>query len=128
MLWNSTYETGIPIVDAQHKELFNQVEKLLDNSQANRINDTINFLEGYVVKHFSTEEKLQAQVGYAKMPQHKKAHANFIETFKQLKKEYQESGNNPIMAMKMTRTALNWLKEHIRGLDKEFAGVYLAMV
>lgn len=126
MLWNSTYETGIPAIDAQHKELFNQVEILLDSSKADRINKTLDFLEGYVVKHFTTEEGLQRQINYAKMSQHKQAHSDFVTTFKKLKGEYLSSGNSPIVAMKMTRAALDWLKEHIRGLDKEFATTYLA--
>jgi hemerythrin-like metal-binding domain len=126
MLWNATYETGLPVVDAQHKELFNQVDILLDASKADRIDDTLKFLEGYVVKHFATEEGMQKQIAYAKQDEHKKAHADFIATFKQLKNEYLASGNSPIAAMKMTRVALNWLKEHIRGLDREFAKTYLA--
>lgn len=126
MLWNSTYETGIPAIDAQHKELFRQVDVLLDGTKADRVTDTLNFLGGYVVKHFSTEEALQAQVAYPKMPTHKRKHGDFIDTFKKLRQEYQASGNSPIMLMKISQAALNWLKEHIRVEDKEFAAFYLA--
>lgn len=126
MLWNATYETGIPIVDAQHKELFNQIEILMDTSKAERIDSTLNFFGDYIVKHFATEEAMQHQVAYVKLIEHKKAHDDFVNTFKQSKQEYRSSGNSPIVMMKTIRIALSWLKEHIRGQDKEFAKAYLA--
>jgi len=35
MLWKSSLETGIPQIDAQHKELFRQIDILMDRSNAN---------------------------------------------------------------------------------------------
>lgn len=43
MLWNSGLETGIPAIDEQHKELFRQVDILLDNGNKDRVPDTLNF-------------------------------------------------------------------------------------
>lgn len=124
MLWNATYETGVPAIDEQHKELFRQVDILLDSGKADRVQSTLNFLGDYVVKHFATEEGLQAKSRYPKMAEHKKAHADFIATYKSLRQEYESSGQNAIILMKISKTALAWLKEHIRALDKEFAAYY----
>ncbi len=124
MLWNATYETGVPVMDEQHKELFRQVDILLDNGKADRVPATLNFLGDYVVKHFSTEEGLQQKSRYPKHAEHKKAHQDFIAAYKSLRQEYESSGQSPIILMKLTRTALDWLKDHIRGKDKEFAAYY----
>lgn len=127
MLWNATYETGIPSVDEQHKELFRQVETLLDQSKADRAGATLDFLAQYVVKHFSHEEMMQAKTRYPKAADHKKMHTDLIATYKQLRKEFDD---NPakvnLHIMKITRILTQWLQEHIKGADKEFAQFYLA--
>ncbi len=124
MLWNATYETGIPIVDAQHKELFNQLDILMDKNQKDRVPATLDFLGKYVVKHFSTEEGLQTKVKYPKYPTHQQMHKAFVKAYTDLKSQYQKEGGSNMMTMKISQTALNWLKDHIRVHDKEFAAYY----
>ena len=124
MLWSSTYETGVPVIDEQHKELFSQVDILLDNGKADRVPATLNFLADYVIKHFAAEEGLQAKSAYPKAAEHKTLHTDFIATYKDLRKECDSSGQSAIVLMKLSRTALAWLREHIRAADKEFAFYY----
>ncbi len=113
-------------MDEQHKELFRQVDVLLDQSKKDRINSTLDFLASYVVQHFSTEEKMQARTNYPKAAEHKQKHIDFVNSYKNLKSEYDKSGGNPILLMKLSQAALAWLKNHIRVEDKEFAKFYLA--
>ncbi len=127
MLWNSAYETGIGIVDEQHKELFRQIDILVENKEPNAVPKVIDFLGQYVVKHFSTEEGLQRKCNYSDFVEHKKKHVAFVDAFTRLKKEYEESGQNSLILMKLTRVALDWLKQHIRVEDKRFAGHYLTV-
>ncbi len=127
MLWNSAYETGIGIVDEQHKELFRQIDILVANKEPNAVPKVIDFLGQYVEKHFSTEEGLQRKSKYTDFPEHKKKHVAFVDAFTRLKKEYEESGQNSLILMKLTRVALDWLKQHIRVEDKKFAGHYLTV-
>ena len=100
------------------------MENRLEQSKKDRIPATMDFLGSYVVKHFATEKRLQQQAHYPKMAAQKIMHTEFIDAYKKLRKEYDESGGNPILAMKISRVALNWLKEHIRVQDKDFAGFY----
>ncbi|MCD7897753.1 MAG: bacteriohemerythrin [Planctomycetaceae bacterium] len=127
MLWNSAYETGIGIVDEQHKELFRQIDILVENKEPNAVPKVIDFLGQYVVKHFSTEEGLQRKSNYPDFVEHKKKHVAFVDAFTRLKGEYQESGQNNLILMKLTRVALDWLKQHIRVEDKKFAGHYFTV-
>ncbi|MCC8179694.1 MAG: hemerythrin family protein [Planctomycetes bacterium] len=120
MLWSPIYETGIPIVDAQHQELFRQIENLLDKSKGDRVQKTLDFLGSYVVKHFTTEEGLQKSCNYPNFDNHHKMHETFTKTYLDLKDKYQ-AGQDPLLLMKISNIALTWLKDHIRVQDQDFA-------
>ena len=125
MLWNKSYETGIPSVDEQHKELFKQVETLLNPANADRVRATFDFLGSYVIKHFGHEESLHAKSKYPKAAEHKKLHTDLIATYKTMKQEFAEKpGKENILALRVSRVLADWLKEHISGADKEFGKYY----
>ncbi|MDR1519830.1 MAG: bacteriohemerythrin [Planctomycetota bacterium] len=124
MLWNSTLEVGVPQIDTQHKELFRQVDILMDVNNKTRIPETLKFLANYVVKHFNDEQVLQAVSKYPKAELHKSYHTKFIATFNELKKEFDASGPTLMVMMKINKTVIAWLKEHIMVHDKEFANYY----
>jgi hemerythrin len=124
MLWNNTLETGIPVIDEQHKELFRQVDILLDTSNKNRVNETLDFLGKYVIKHFTAEEAMHARSAYPKAAEHKKMHVAFVSTYKNLHDEYTKSGMNLATLMKINNTVVNWLKDHIMREDKNFAAFF----
>ncbi|MCC8189262.1 MAG: bacteriohemerythrin [Planctomycetes bacterium] len=124
MLWNSALETGIQKVDDQHKELFRQIDILLDNKNKERIAKTLDFLGKYVVLHFSTEETMQAASEFPQAAEHKELHRKFVATFKELRQEYDATGYNLVILMKVNNAVITWLREHIMGADKEFADYY----
>ncbi|MDR1535605.1 MAG: hemerythrin family protein [Planctomycetota bacterium] len=124
MLWNTGLEVGVPQIDSQHKELFRQVDILMDNSKKDRIPETLKFLGNYVVKHFTDEQVLHAASKYPKADLHKGYHTKFISTFNDLKKEFDTSGQSLPTMLKINNTVVNWLKDHIMVHDKEFATYY----
>jgi hemerythrin len=72
MLWKDTYELGVPVIDAQHKELFKRVDSFLQvlrsedswDAKIPKINETLAFMKGYVVEHFRDEEEYQRSINY----------------------------------------------------------------
>ena len=124
MLWTKAMEGGIPAIDEQHKELFRQVDYLLNSEDPERVPDTLEFLKDYVIRHFATEEVLHNQTNYPGRMVHKKIHDNFIATFQKLKEEYNSSGYNLTILLKVNQTAVAWLKEHVMGEDMKFAEYY----
>lgn len=124
--WDASLETGIPIVDEQHQSLLRQVSDLLDNSKADRVPDTLAFLEDYVLMHFGTEEMMQKASKYPDASEHKKMHDAFIVALGELKAEYESSGSDLLVLMKITKVALDWLKYHINGADKDFGDYFKA--
>ncbi|MDR1297080.1 MAG: hemerythrin domain-containing protein, partial [Deltaproteobacteria bacterium] len=91
MLWNKSLETGVAKIDEQHKELFRQVDNLVDKSQAAKITDTLVFLKNYVAKHFSDEEILQRVSSYPKYEGHRKLHDDFSQAYRDLYAKYQKA-------------------------------------
>ncbi|MCD8245840.1 MAG: hemerythrin family protein [Parabacteroides sp.] len=121
MYWDTSLETSIPIVDQQHKEMFKQLDVLLDYTNTERIAETLAFLSEYVVKHFGTEELMQKSARYPLAATHKKEHDAFIQNYLELKHEYEMSGEDSLVLNKLLKMILEWLHKHIMGLDKDFA-------
>jgi len=126
MLWSAKYETGLPKIDEQHKELFNQAEILLDKTKADRIPETLKFLGDYVVRHFLDEQGFHSSVQYPKAGPHKELHNAFTARFGELKKKFEDSGDKVKfdVVLEINRTVVGWLKEHIMVHDREFADYY----
>ncbi|WML33135.1 hemerythrin domain-containing protein [Clostridium sp. OS1-26] len=69
--WKKEYETGITIIDEQHKELFkigNESYDLLKNDlildKYDKVVVILNKLLDYCEYHFSTEEEYLLNIGY----------------------------------------------------------------
>jgi hemerythrin len=124
MLWTNSLETGIAKIDEQHKELFRQVDILMDNSNKSRIPETLKFLGDYVVQHFTDEQTMHSVTRYPKAEMHRKYHDTFIGEFKKLKNEFDVSGQNLATLIKLNHAVVNWLKDHIMIHDKDFATYY----
>ncbi|MDR2947352.1 MAG: hemerythrin family protein [Candidatus Adiutrix sp.] len=127
MLWSASLETGIPKIDEQHKELFRQIDILMDRSQAARIPATLEFLGKYVVKHFGDEQVLHATSKYPKAMAHKQMHIAFIAKYKEMKSEYETAGDKLTVVLNINKICVGWLKDHILVHDKEFATYYKAI-
>ena len=126
MLWTTSLETGIRKIDEQHKELFRQADVLLDKTKADRLPDTIKFLGDYVVKHFTDEQMIHNNSHYPKAAPHKTMHVNFVAKFKELKKQFDESGDKVKfdVVLSIHHLVVHWLTDHIMVHDKEFAKYY----
>ncbi|MDR3354266.1 MAG: hemerythrin family protein [Synergistaceae bacterium] len=127
MLWTKNLETGIPTIDEQHKELFRQIDALLAVSGANKekqVTEALNFLDRYIVKHFTDEQNMHLQSKYPKAVAHRTYHDNYVTTFRQLKEKYIKEGPTVANNMAVNKSVVGWLKEHILIHDKEFAEFY----
>ena len=121
--WEAALETGIPAVDRQHRSLYQQILSLRDRTNSDRLNETLLFLQGYVVDHFATEERMHEESEYPNADEHLATHARFIQEFLAMKSEYEadQQENRLITLMKLIKWLINWLRGHIMGMDTEFA-------
>ncbi len=123
--WNDSLATGIKEVDNQHKEIFRRVDGLLaackDGKGREKVGETIDFLGGYVIKHFEAEEKIQRDYKFPHYPEHKAMHEQFIKDFSKLKEQFDKDGATLPLVMSMNRTVVAWLVNHIEREDKRIA-------
>ena len=123
-MWDKALECGIPSIDSEHKELFRQVGILMDESRSDRAATTLDFLSGYVVKHFTHEQIMHKASKYPASAAHKEMHDRFVVVYSSLRAEYERKGNNPETLIKIIKTIELWLRDHIMGMDCDFAEYY----
>lgn len=119
--WSTQYETGILLVDTQHKKLVDAINTLHDAMKEGKgkekIESTLNFLVEYTVLHFSAEEKLMQQKNYPDFNNHKKVHDKLVDEVKEIKAKYIAG---KILPMQVSTFMSDWLKNHILGTDKKY--------
>ncbi len=121
-------ETGEPTVDAQHRELFRVVNELEaachDGKGRAEIEPTLKFLQGYITKHFTDEQKLHTKYTYPEAIQHKQYHETFKTSVNDMIGEYRQEGASITLLGKINSKMAMWLLNHIKREDKKF-GEYL---
>ncbi len=122
--WNDSLETGVEIIDDQHKEIFSRVDTLVNLSEEKKkkeIEKMLRFLGGYVVEHFSAEEEYMIDFNYPEYDFHKEEHMQFLKSYKVLMKEYKKKGATPAMINDTQNKVISWLYDHIMRTDKNLA-------
>lgn len=118
-------ETGNMLIDSQHKELINAINKLLDacsqGKGRDQLKDTAAFLLNYTKRHFADEEKLQEQINYADKINHKRYHTEFVKAVNQLVAELDAQGATIVMVGKINTVVAGWLLNHIKTEDVKVA-------
>ncbi len=117
-IWSSRFETGIPIIDTQHKALFEAVNKLADSFKAGtsaaQVKASMDFLVKYTVEHFQTEEKYMREIDYPKLTSHMAEHAQLVAKAQALQAKLAEG--KPV-TVEVTTFLADWLKHHINEVD-----------
>lgn len=124
-LWNSTLATGIKQIDEQHKQLLEQIEKLLSlagaPSNVDKVMELINFLDNYVKYHFSTEEAFMKTNGYPETNPHLEQHKYFNTEFGKIKEILKDKGINLELKLKLNNLLSEWFIKHISQVDKKLS-------
>ncbi|MCL1994400.1 MAG: hemerythrin family protein [Spirochaetes bacterium] len=119
--WDPSLESGYEKVDSQHKQLVEALNKLIKASEQGRDQEevfkTLEFLTGYVIMHFNTEEKLQKDYAYPEYLSHKQYHDDFKARAGELVEELKKQGPTAELVDLTTNTIGEWLLNHIKGHD-----------
>jgi hemerythrin len=126
--WNENLAVGVSEIDEQHRELFDRLNKLLEACNQGKgkeaVASMIDYLEAYVVKHFSAEEKLQRASGYPQFKAHQAMHAEFMQKAAGLKAKLEEQGPALPFVITVNKTVVDWVTNHISKADRDL-GQYL---
>jgi len=119
--WSAQYETGIFMVDTQHRKLVDSINTLHDAMKDGKGKEvaekTLNFLVDYTIQHFKAEEGLMQQKKYPDFTNHKIVHDKFVAEVKEIRTKYQ---TGKVLPMQVSSILSDWLKNHILGTDKKY--------
>jgi len=127
--WAKELETGIGVLDAQHKQYFHLLNNYLEKaavptSTPEKILDlaeTFNFLRQYAREHFSTEELLMTKTEYSGYQSHQAQHEYFLQRVESLYEQMRKVGFSPDLAREVNYYTIEWFTDHIRDIDVKLA-------
>ncbi|NLM05202.1 MAG: hemerythrin family protein, partial [Clostridiales bacterium] len=127
MMWKEKYRIGVDLIDNQHKELFNRLSefiKIVQNDVAweeklDKVKETLNFMQEYVIFHFNDEEEYQEKINYPHMEEHKEAHAKFKEGINDYVEIFQEEGFTEEKMQELSAKLMTWLIMHVGVMDQK---------
>ncbi len=119
--WTSDLNTGIEIIDQQHKSIVDYINQLEDAMRSNDrafVGKVLDDLIDYTLSHFAFEESLQEEVGYKFAKPHKAVH----DVFAKRVAAYQHRHNaGEDVAGQIHGMLCTWLVHHIKRDDMAYA-------
>ena len=118
--------TGNEMIDGQHKELIEKINKLLDSCETGKDKvvaiKTLDYLADYTEFHFGEEEKLQQEISYPGYEAHKKEHDRLRAVVKDLHEMLEEEeGPTNAFVEQVNNNITEWLYGHIKTFDRSVA-------
>ncbi len=119
--WSSDLDTGIDVIDKQHRRIVDYLNELNNANSAGDqavTNHVLGELVDYTLTHFAFEEELQEKAGYAFIKAHKRVHEIFTKRIAEFQKRAAAGENVAPELLSMLRI---WLVNHIKGDDADYA-------
>lgn len=119
--WSRRFAVGIGVIDGQHREMLQLVNKVLAGKRAGRDPEALVEVLRQLVRctehHFATEERLMDEVG-AKAARHRAEHRKLLASLER----YTDRLDDETLAA-APRFLRQWLLEHIEAVDRPFAAL-----
>jgi hemerythrin len=120
--WKTDYETGVPELDAQHKVLFdtiNRLGKLLERPEIERskVGYLLASLEDYAGRHFNGEETCMARFQCPAHGRNKKEHEMFLHILGIARGEFESTTAPKEVLERLHESMVWWISDHILKVD-----------
>lgn len=120
--WGPSIETGIQIIDAQHKRLVEIINELNDAMVESRSDEmmaaTMAELVDYTHTHFGTEMRLLSNHSYEQLQEHLREHKIFTDQI-EMYRDRVDAGSRSVDTALMEYLR-EWLVNHIRVSDRAY--------
>lgn len=121
--WRNDYEVGVPLIDKEHRRLFELVnefhEAYLRGESRKEIPKVLNQLVAYSEEHFQHEEGLMSDNDYPDIDRHRQLHSELITSVFEINEKF---AKDPSRASAETlQFVKDWLHDHILHDDMEIA-------
>ena len=124
IIWDQAYSVGDSSLDAQHKsliDLINRLERV--ESNGDDLREILDQLNHYIQVHFSLEEKMMRNAGYADLEPHIAEHRDFEHWLSSAQTHIATGGlDTAIIAQSIHEHLQNWLIKHILVVDMAYKG------
>lgn len=119
------YLTGIPLVDEEHKKIFEIAEKAYQlqhdefiPDKYDYVNEVLQELRDYSMQHFEDEEAYMDSINYKRMFTQKMHHQAFREKLNELYNRLETEESSDILVDEILEFLTDWFLNHIYHHDK----------
>lgn len=124
--FDDTLITGNDIIDSQHRELIDRIAQFVDCCENGdgkvKAIKMLDYLDEYTNFHFSAEEKLQEEVDYPGLQEHRAKHEEFKRNLEEFYDYLDEmEGPSDDFAKRVKEKVVDWLFSHIKTFDRSVA-------
>jgi hemerythrin len=123
IVWQPSNETGVPIIDEQHRGIVSTINSLhyfiQHGDSAVVFEPTMDVLNHYTSLHFLAEEALMLAAGYPDIDEHVDLHNKFMNQVRSMAK-YRADHDQEDALLKLLKT---WWLHHINQEDKKFVAI-----
>lgn len=118
--WDPSLETGDPVVDAEHRDIYSLVSELqraaTSGTDRGVVEGAISRILSYSRNHFEHEEALMQRIGFPDLERQRALHREFSETAEQLADDYLHGVS--MSAEGLARFMREWFETHIDTEDR----------
>ena len=119
--WDESLSVGIGIIDDQHRKLIERVNAFSEATErmdSREIENTINYLTGYVIQHFGAEELIMIRNRHRAFKAHRDEHSRFVKQVYDVNCTLAERPMTRAEATALRDMLVRWIFRHIRVTDR----------
>jgi hemerythrin len=136
LAWSDQFETGHPLIDAQHRMLFSYINRLEVMSQKTGFTREefeyflrfVEFLENYILVHFKNEEQCMYRFRCPAHQDNLHSHREFLEFYREFALRLDSKGCGPEAVKELYHFCSNWVRQHILRIDMQLKPCQTPMV
>lgn len=117
--WSPAIETGLPGIDAQHKQLFDLAASFRGEGDQIRVMKSLASLANYANTHLRDEEAMLEAIAYGQLEAHRREHDRFREMLRTLLDEARSLSLDQI-AQRIEALINGWFYHHILTVDAAY--------
>ncbi len=122
--WQDSYSVGVEELDADHKRLFDIVNRVDAAEKSGRsVQWVLEELRNYAEHHFKAEEERMEAADYPDIEEHVRQHRAFVEWLTTVERTYNLSPDAHFhIAESVNEYLRDWLTRHILVVDMQYKG------
>jgi hemerythrin len=119
--WRKEFETGVPDVDHEHRELVALINSLAEEVEAGagkeRIQEFLGEVFARIAAHFALEESIMRKHNYDEYAAHKAEHEALLDDIRDIMDEAQSD-----YGVALSTTVRDWFVNHFKSMDARLHG------